>query len=175
MLCSFLHITPIPFPFPKKRAQPSRKGAGAERSGRWEGRTERGRRPQAAGRAQPPLRPAAERSGSTLLFRNKLPPLPSFRTKPGGSTYAPGPRQGGGAGAAPPLPMIPSHCHTSCIPNLPLFFVCVHCITALCAPIVPFAVPCHGAWREEAEDQRAQARREQRDTRGREEHTRTRE
>ena len=90
----------------KTRAEPSHKGAGAERSGRWEGRTERGRRPQAVGRAQPPLRPAAERSGSTLIFRNK-PATREAHSETRRLTYAPGPRQGGVCKGQRLLPVTP--------------------------------------------------------------------
>ena len=68
----------------------------------------RGGRSEAVGR-----RPPAERSrpsdrqrsaaGAPCYFEANFPPARRL-------TYAPGSRQGGGAGAAPPLPVIPSRC-----------------------------------------------------------------
>ena len=108
-----------------KRAQPSRKGAGAERSGRWEGRLERGRRPQAAGRAQPPLRPAAERSGSTLLFRSKLPPVPSTQRNPEAHICHGLPAGRGRGGSAP------ASCNSLSLPTSALLVFLNHLLFSL--------------------------------------------
>ena len=78
-------------------------GTGALRGGRSEAG---GRRPPAERSAQLPLRPAAERSGSTLPFRNKLPPVASTRRNPEAHICT-GPRQGGVCkGQRPLLPVI---------------------------------------------------------------------